>query len=203
MQRRVIDHGVRHAHALYAVYHTLCCGLVGVNAECQREVVLEHPRLCHGTSAEGLVVRIAYDALSVYVVEADVIVRSVVASAHRKVVAVRDACTLHLLLPVRIGTFVAGQREVVGFGVVSEVVGSGQLYVLSHIVYSHISVVADMCRAALVRFLASCLLWRRAARQCSQCRQRRRVRGQRPECRPLYNKVAWHRLRAMWMHREV
>ena len=112
-------------------------------------MVLEHPRLCHGTSAEGLVVRIAYDALSVNVVEADVIVRSVVASAHRKVVAVRDASTLHLLLPVSIGSLVAGQREVVGFGVVSEVVGSSQLYVLSHIVYSHISVVADMCRAAL------------------------------------------------------
>ena len=61
-----------------------------------------------------------------------VVARTGVATRHGEVVTVRQSGALHLLLPVDIATHVVRQGEIVLLGIGSELVGRGEVEILSH-----------------------------------------------------------------------
>ena len=118
MQWRIVDHGVSHGHApLIGARHVVDLRPAVVYAEGEVQPVVQHPRLRQGTCGESVHVCRLDDALTVHIVEADVVVRLVVSSTHREVMVVADARSLHLFLPVGVGSLVIGQLEVVVLGV--------------------------------------------------------------------------------------
>ena len=150
LKRRVVDHGVGDGHAtFYAAGHVVVLCAAVVHAESEVQPVVEHFGLGYGACAEAVHVGRLDDPLAVHVVETDVVARLVVAPAHGEVVVMAESGPLHLFLPVSVGFLVIGQREVVGLGVVAQVVSCGEFGVPRHALHSEVAAIADVGGAVL------------------------------------------------------
>ena len=88
----------------------------------------------------------------VKVIQADIIVRLVISSTDGNVMVVRDAGSFNLFLPIRIGSFIGTQFEIIGDSIIAQIGSSRKIKVLTHVLNCHIAVIAHMRNAFLSFF---------------------------------------------------